>query len=207
MASSTLAVLQGLLVDRVAAGVADSSWTAAKQTQQINAAIRQVTLETDWPWLQAEATLTTAKDVPAYPVPANWLRTIRLTETLTGNRLHLTPIGQVDSSTSTGTPSRFAVWGNSLHLSPTPTEALAYKHRYTRTENTLSLSTDTPLIPVEFEEGVIEYASYLALRFLRESPRAQESMAGYKAWRDRAVDNMRQARGTMGVQHRPGGWL
>lgn len=209
MASSSLATLQGLLVDRVAAGVSDTSWTATKQTQQINAALRQVALEYDWPWLQSQATITTAASTRAYPVPTNWLRTVRLTETVNGTKIRLATIGQVDSvpSTTTGTPDVFAVWGNSIHFAPTPAEALAYQHRYSRLENTLSLSTDTPLVPIEFEEGAIEYAAYLALRFLREPARAQEALSAYKAWKERAIDNVRQARGTLSVQHRPGAWL
>lgn len=182
--------------------------TPPKITAAINSALRQVSLEHDWPWLQQTTTLSVVAGTASYPVPSDWLRTIHVTDPSTGDKLLLSSLESLDRlGTLTGSPSIYCVYANAILLGPTPLASKSLKHRYIRTENTLTNDNSIPLVPVEYEEGVVEYAAFLFLRQLREAARARECWDAYGDWVKRARDNIRQGREPIRVQHRSGGWM
>lgn len=208
MAVSSLSTLRTRVMERATISVVDPDTSTLKVTAAVNSALRQVTLEHDWPWLQQTATLSVVADTAFYPVPADWLRTIHITDPATGDKLLLSSLESLDRlGTLKGPPSIYCVYSSAILLGPTPSAATSLRHRYIRLENTLTADADTPLIPVEYEEGVIEYASFLVLRHMKESARARECRDAYINWVNRARDNIRQGREPVRVQHRLGGWL
>lgn len=204
---SSLAALQGLLLGRSARLATDGQFTPARQAEFINAALRQTALEHDWPWLQATASISVLKDIRNYPVPSDWIRTVRIFDPATGRTIQTAATTDVDRIVSSDEPAIYSIYGNEVLLAPKPAAAVTLTHRYIRRETFLVAGTDSPLIPAEYEEGLLEYAAYLSFRFLKDAGRAADALAGYKAWVKRAQDNIRQSKASPRVVHRPGAWL
>ena len=204
---STLTVLQGLLLGRTARLATDGQFTAARQTEFLNAALRQIALERDWPWLQATASISVLAATRNYPVPSDWLRTVRIFDPATGRDIQNASTADVDRIVSTDEPAIFSVYGSEILLAPSPAAAVTLTHRYCRRETILVSGVDTPLIPAEYEEGVLEYAAFLSFRFLKDTGRAAEARTAYSEWVRRAQDNIRQSKANPRVTHRPGAWL
>lgn len=208
MAVSSLSTLRTRVMERATIIGSDPNMAPTKITAAINSGLRQTTLEYDWPWLQQTATIAVVQNTSTYPVPSDWLRTFYITNPATGDKLTPASLETLDRlGPMSGIPTLFGVYASAIILGPTPSGALSLRHRYVRMENTLVADGDTPLIPVEYEEGLIEYASYIVLRQLSESARAQECLKAYGEWKTRSQDNIRQIREPIRVQHRPGGWL
>lgn len=206
-APSSLSVLRVAVTDRISLLGSDPAITPTKITAALNSALRQVTLDHDWPWLQQTVQLSVVGGLATYPAPADWLRTVHLIDSVTGIKIVRASLEAVDSFGSrTGTPALFAAFGGSILLAPVPQAGQTLIHRYIRSENILSSDGNAPLIPSEYEEGVIEYAAYLCLRQLKEAARAQEALLAYREWKKRAEDNIQQGREPIRVTHRPGGW-
>lgn len=204
---STLSVLQGLLLGRTARLATDGVLTASRQTEFLNAGLRQIALEHDWPWLKATASISVLSGTRNYPVPSDWIRTVRIFDPATGRDIQTAAVTDVDRIVSSDEPAIYAIYGNEVLLAPKPAANVTLTHRYVKRETVLASAGDSPLIPAEYEEGLLEYAAYLSFRFLKDAGRAAEAMSGYRAWVKRAQDNIRQSKANPRVVHRPGGWL
>jgi hypothetical protein len=186
----------------------DTRLTDAVITGAINDAIRKITLEHDWFWLvPTPATISTIAGTKSYSLPAAHLRTKNLVLTDTGDALVQYPITDLDRVVAEGRPQIYAIEGSTLYLAPTPDAVYAIQHRYFQTETPLTSGSDTPLIPKEFSEGIIQEASKNAARFIKDSQLAQECAADYNDWLKTARDNNLKSKEPMRVRVRPGAWV
>lgn len=208
MAGVALSVLRAKVRLRTNSVSTDTRLTDAVLLGTINDALRQVTLEQDWPWLLTEETITTVAADGSYPVPADYLRTFSIVDNTTGLALEPRSAIEMDQyQVLTGTPSAYHSYGDAILLGPLPAQARTYRHRYVQIENVLATDADTALIPVEFSEGVVEWASRLAFTYIRDSAKAAEAEAGYYAWLSRIRDNMKRTKQPIRPRVRPGAWF
>lgn len=204
---STLAQLRARIRSRMGVNEADSFLTDARILEAINQALKQIALEHDWPWLSTQHTITTAADVAAYPVPADFLRTKSLRRADTGQALTARNTQEVEGWIGVGEPRAFAVEGDEILLSYVPNAEYVLIHRYIRQETALAADSDTPRIPTYWDEGVIEYAVYLLARAIKRPDEADAARRAYLDWLYRGRDNSRQVKAPGRVNVRPGGWF
>lgn len=208
MATTTLAQMRAEVRLRTNSVSTDTVLTNAIIDGAINDGLRQVSLEHDWPWLFTSETITTAADDGQYPVPADYLRTVSIVDRETGIPLEHRSIIEIDQLTPLdGLPGIYHSYGDSILLAPTPTTVRTYTHRYVRVENVLSGDAATPLVPLEYREGAVEWAARQAFMYVRNPEAARQAETGFYDWLRRARDNMRRTKEPLRIRVRPGSWL
>lgn len=201
----TLPILRPRVQRRISAHSADTQLTSDVIDDFVNVAATQVSLEEDWPYLFQTTTFSTAVDTTTYTPPADWRKTHTLTDVLTGDHLELRTIQELDTIVFSGDPRIYTIYEDEINLKPIPNSVRTIRHRYVRKENELTGDNSELLMPdgVGFEEGLIEYAAFLALRFVREDARAEQARKAYELWLDRARNNRLRTREPMRIQVRP----
>lgn len=206
MASATLTDLNLRLLHRISGSANDLGLATAQLTEWINAALKHVQMEANWPWQVGLVTFNTVVGTGSYATPADWLRTHTLTIDTPGGTsptaMQQRAIGDVDLMASQGMPFIYAVDQELINVAPLPNSIYAIKHRYYSIEPLLVSGSDTPKIPVQFDEGVIEYAAVLGLRFLRQEDRAKMALQGYQDWLKVTKDNKNRSTESMRVRTR-----
>ena len=195
---------------RLGVAVNDAFYTAQQLTDFVNEAIQAISIEEDWPWLQASTTFSTQDGVQTYTPLDDWARTKSLC--IEGyNPMQwrtLAEIRQFGTTDEDDAPRYFTVYGDQILLSPVPNTAKTVIHDYVIQEDLLVEDTDTPILPSQFRFAAVAYASYLALsRSPGNMPRAQLAMADYQAWKDRMLKNRRRQTAPTRVRVRPGSAL
>lgn len=206
----TLTDLDALVVGRLGVNSNDTRLTSSVRTRAINEAVRQVTLEADWPWLVTSGTLTTVVGTASYSVPSTWFRTRHIIHQDNGDSLLHRSLIDVDSyniSGRQGRPMIYTVEGSAILLGPVPDGVYNLTHRFMRTETALVSGSDSTLIPTLYSRGVVEWATSALLREIREMDRAVEADAEYIKWLKRTKDNIKQSREPYRVRVRPGSWI
>ena len=127
---------------RLAIGT-DSDDTSLFPTEQVlwalNAGLRQITTEREWPWLFKIATSTTTLDDDTIDLPADHSRTSYITvdgyDLDEASPRELAGLRADDDGASC--PALYAVEANTLRIYPKPTAGLAIEHAYFANEATL----------------------------------------------------------------------
>ena len=205
---ATLAELRNRVRDRYGILPTDTGLTDAVLTSMVNSALRQISLESDWPWLVASPnTIITAPGLGDYPLPENFLRVIDVSNPSDGYRLARVPIATIDTYTADrqSRPRWYAITGNTLALAPIPDQVYTLQVRYYQTENTLVAPTDTPRIPDAYDEGVVDMTAYYAFIAARQPEKAATAQSAYNAWLARIRDNVNRDQTPLRPYIRPGG--
>jgi hypothetical protein len=190
MAQHTLSQLRALVRSRIAASDTDTALTAHVLNGLVNSALRQVSVDHSWPWLLTSETLNTVAGTATVTAGSNWLETESLSDVDGVIFRHTSRKDLLSIPVSnTGRPSLYAVSNGTILLRVVPDGAYALTHWYYRMEPELISDQATPLIPVGYDDGVIEFASYLSLRHKREDARAQVAKKAYDEWLKRTSDN------------------
>lgn len=207
MASGDLTDLISRVRDRGSFSSADVGLTDTRITTAINAALKQIAAERDWPWLFASETITTADGTATYTPHATWVRTDSIIDSLLGESLVQRQSEEIARYVSRDRPVCYAVFGDQLLLGPTPDGVYSLIHRYVKKENTLTSGANTPLIPNAFDEGVVEWATMLCHAFARQDTEALSAEGRYKGWLHTVQDTVDRTRRPRRVQVRAGaGW-
>lgn len=204
MASGDLTDLDARVINRGSFNSSDTGLTQAVRFTFVNAALKQISNERDWPWLFTTATITTVAGTSTYAHPTGYVRTDSIYEPATGQSVQERQIEEIDQLVSRGRPVFWASYGTNIVLGPPPDGVYTLTHRYVRIEPALTTGADLPLIPNAFDEGVVEWATYLAHTFTRQFDKAGEAAARYNAWLKSTQDNVRRGRRPVRVQVRPG---
>lgn len=204
MADGDLTDLLARVLNRGSFNSADTGLTSTVHTAHINAALKQISNERDWPWLFTTATINTVAGTATYAHPTGYVRTDSIFEPATGIILQERQIEELDQYTASDRPLLWCSYGTNIVLGPKPDDVYALTHRYVRVEPLLTTGSDLPLIPNAFDEGVVEWATYLGQTFTRQFDKAQEAAARYNAWLKTTLDNVRRGRRPLRVQVRPG---
>lgn len=209
MAAGDLADLRSRVIARGSFNSSDAGLTAAAHNTHINAALKQIAAERDWPWLYTSETIAAVSGTAVYTPAAGWVRTDSLAHADTGESLAERQIQEIDRISgamagSTSRPWAFALYGDQIVLGPVPAAVLSIRHRYVRAEPVLVADGDLPLLPRAFDEGAVEWAVQLGHAFTRQFDKAEAAAARYNAWLKTVQDSVRRARRPLRVQVRPG---
>lgn len=175
-----------------------SLFPTEKTLWALNAGLRQITTEREWPWLfKADAgnTVTVADD-PLLPLPADHIRTVYLNV----NNQDVEPASAREAAQyrdqDAGYPSLYSVEGANIRLSPKPVAGLVVDHAYFCSEPTVTLTNQELLIPDTYSDWVVAAsAAKLAVR-TNNLQRLEVLRGEYTYWLGVAQDNVRRSGGT-----------
>lgn len=204
MATTTLAAVRTAAQNQGNFKTTDTRLTTTTWAEIINRALRQIALDHDWFWLLTNETLTTVPGTSTLAPAATFLRTKSITHNDVGTPLTLREISELDRITTAGRPILYTVENSTISVKPVPDAAYTLMHRFVRTEIVLAADGDSPLIPLEFSEGLILYATKLAFEFIHDTTKALEASKEYTAWLNRSSDNNARSREPFQARVRPG---
>ena len=192
----TLGQLRDAVRRRVPITDTDTQLTYEIIDEFINTALRQVSTEHNWPWLLDTQAITTAAGDDSYNVDADYLSTKVISENQSDLVLRNTAIQDILEipDTESDRPSCYMIDREQVILRPVPDGIYTLTHYFYRMEPALSGDSSQPFIPYAYDEGVVEYATYLCLRMKREDQRAVLSLKAYQDWCKRTADNLVESR-------------
>jgi len=187
--------------------------TMAIVNRHVDAALRHVAADYDWPWLVVEVPIPLVVNQGDYDPGANWIKTIDFGLTQGAELGPFTYISALaldemypGGATQHGSPRHYTIVNNKLRVRPIPDGAMTAMHRYKTGEPPLVDDTDEPLMPAEYHDQLVELVAGMALAATRD-PRGQDFWARYIAWSKRLRDEHTRKSGAQRIRVRPGGWL
>lgn len=172
----------------------------------INRALRRISTERDWPWNSAtDTSISTVAGTATVATPSGWYKTRNITID-NYEPLALAPLASIraQNTTARGNPAYYTVQGDQIILRPVPDAAYTLIHDYYRTETTLTLSTDTPRLPLAYHDAVVDLALHYACLKEGELERAKQYFAQYSDALRAMKNDVRRASGPVVVRVRPG---
>ncbi|MEE9125355.1 MAG: hypothetical protein V3U14_12830 [candidate division NC10 bacterium] len=189
-----------------AAGLAsdDVRFGTATLNRMINRALRSVSKEHDWPWLQSSGTITTVADQTAYTQASPWRKTIRLSYQSTS----LQQIGPLEAPNyfdlTSKNPTVYYMEEQQVHLLPTPNAVFSVDHSFLTFEVALSGDTDEPALPDDYMDMLFARALMLVAIKLRDSELYNLAGEDWKLWIRRTADDVMQSKGPLKLTVRRG---
>lgn len=198
--SSTLTTLSAAVTRRLGRPTTDALLASSDITGALNDAAQRYSVEYPWPWLITSENISTTNGTDTYTAasaaPATYVDTISI---VIAGQPPLTRMTHADllrqfPTAASGTPLFFARTAGSLVVRPVPITGTlpTLVHRYHSTESTLASSNDTLLIPVFFEQAVVELAAAELLYRASDVQRAKIAESQYEAIRNRMLEYVRR---------------
>lgn len=179
-----LSTIRTNVLDRLGVPSGDALFTTAVLNRAINAALDEIGAEHDWPWLEASETINTVAGTKTYTPNAAWVRTreLKLADDYPLEWVTMIQLDTLYPVTEQDRPSVFAIEQGQLYIGPTPDGVYVLTHRYVKAEPDLSADGDTPLMPAQFHNAIVELATYIALKRSRDDVRGAAALDAYARW-------------------------
>lgn len=177
---------------RYGVAATDNLFTDSDLALLINASIRRLNADMDWPWLEVEATANTTIDNNVLTLAAD-VRRVQFMSYQNQEVRYLSRRAQPDFYTAKGAPRWYSYEGNVWKIFPTPNAVYTVDYNYIRTvEPTLSAGTDTPLTPDYAIDAVISWAMVIMARRERELDLERNFYGEYARTMDMLRDEARK---------------
>jgi len=198
---ATFTTLKSDLLVKVGLPSTDGLLTDSALGVLVNAALRAITTQKDWPWLYTEDSFVTVAGTESYAVGTNSTKTSWLS--IEDDELDLvqrTELKKWDGDTAI--PVAWAESAGTIILGPTPDAVYTVKRGFYKSETVLSSGGDTPLLPDAYSDYLITFAAKLAGVRLRDTQLHSMMMAEEAAWVKRMNDNVRRSSPLLGIKTR-----
>lgn len=154
---------------RFGVSAVDQLYTDTTLATLINAAIRRVNSDQDWPWMEVSTTASTVADIQAITLATDVRRLIKMSFEQHEVR-YVTQRNVADYFGATGAPRFYTFQGGSWLLLPTPDQVYTVNYTYVKDADTqLSAGTDVPVIPDWAVDAAISYTCVFMARRGRDS--------------------------------------
>ncbi len=201
--SADLDTLTARLLVRLGLPATDGMFPTGTTDQLINDGLRAMATDYDWPWLQVDTTFSTAVGTEAYTPPANWTRTLWISDG--GDDLPLRQRRDLTrwlDTSNTGNPRFYAIFAERIILAPIPSSVRTLRHGYIRSEAVLSVGTDVALCPATYDDLIVQYAMQEAAVLLKDSTLYQMAGQEIAKQKQRISDNMRRSASPVRIKAR-----
>lgn len=202
--------LKTAVYDRVGISTTDPQLLPAVVTRLLNDASRHISTVADWWWLQATASVNFTGGNGEASLDDDTIVRIRdvyLPDETRLDRRSVRDLLRSWAPTDRGDPEAFALRGLTIVVRPVPSAALTVTVHGQAKEVEFVDGQDNVdlLMPEPYQLSVVEYASWLATRRLREPGRAQECWSSYQQMVGAMRDDVKRGEGTYRINVRPGG--
>lgn len=179
-------------------------------TELVNAAVQEMSLDGDWPWLDKTTTIATIVGTGDYALPFDFNMVSGVT--VDGTEYFPVSMREIDAyATDPSYPSAwpavgvFGVQDGVLFLRPIPGAVFSALVRYDAAEPLLVNDGDEPIIPENYHQAIVELAASYAFDRVGNTAQSQRFQARY----ERIVAKLRkgvqrQKRGPFIARVRPG---
>lgn len=201
--SADLDTLTTRLLVRLGLPSTDGMFPTGTTDQLINDGLKAMATDYDWPWLQVDTTFSTAVGDENYTPPANWTRTLWISDGQ--NDLELRQRRDLTRWLDTANLGRsrfYAVYGEQIILAPIPNEVRTLRHGYIRSEAVLATGTDVALCPAPYDDLIVHYAMQEAAIFLKDSTMYQMAGQEIAKQKQRISDNIRRSASPVRIKAR-----
>lgn len=174
----------------------------------INDALREISSDGEWTWLNLTDTIECVAEVATYPVPAGFIEVVAVTN---AQGQQLTPINNSDldaiNLASFGEPLFFTVGNREITFAPVPTTDVNLTLRYKSSDNSLTNDNDEPKLPEHLIDALIWYTCYLCMIVTRDDQRASDMFNQYTIVRKRMENQPTQSSPIPRIRRRANGFL
>ncbi len=199
-----LQTIRANVYDRLGMVNTDNALTSSVLNNLINGALRQISMQFDWPWLTHTDTTFTATVAGTQDyTPQNLWKSTQYIITDTDNLLKAKqPADAARYSNFEGYPQFYSIEGGKIRLFPVPDAVYTVRHVFTRYESPLTGDTDEPLMPDWAIDLLVITTAHMAAGRLRD----RDLQAALRPELDRLMssikDEVRRTRATVDPQHR-----
>lgn len=197
--SSQLTTLQTNLLTRLGRPSTDPLLTSANLTLELNYAAHHFSTEYPWSWLETTETIATTNGTDTYAVgtPASYIDTVSLGVSGLPPMVRMSEmeLRRQFPTAMSGHPLFYCTTRiSSIVVRPVPLTGVTptMNHVYHKAETAMSGGTDTLLVPVWWEQAVIERAAEQLFMRVNDQARADEAGRRYQEVRDRALERERR---------------
>lgn len=203
--TTALSVIRTEVLDSAGLDSTDPRLTSAVLNRFINRGLRRLTSINDWPWNDAQETITTVGGTATATPAADWSRTINMQLNSIDLR-HISPHEAGKYFSDTGRPLAFSITNELITFYPTPTGVYSITHNYSTYEATLTGDSDTPALPDAFIDALVSHTLLLVSTKIRDTELYTMASRDVKDWEDRMADDTQRATGALRVTARSD-WL
>ncbi len=176
-------------------------------TRLVNAALKQLSTEYDWPWLYTEGTISVVVDTTDYAVPSLWTRTkwlfIEEDELKFRSPKQLQRLIGDTTNVLKEQPLYYTIKGDThIRFGPIPDTSYTADHAYFTQEAALVDDGDQPLLDDAYDDFLVMYVvKKLAMRKgkVQDLNVARSEISG---WDKRIKDNVRRSSALPMIHHR-----
>lgn len=174
----------------------------------INKALRKIDSEHEWPWNQVTDTLATVNNQEYVSLPAGWTKTIALTinENDSLEAVSLASLRSLGTS-GIGMPTQFAIQSDKIYIRPVPNDVFSFTHDYMVTEPTLTADGNTPRLPEQYHDAIVDLACFYGALKAKEMGMADRFQDAYTHWISIMRKDVRRMTSAPSIYVRPGSWL
>lgn len=178
---------------------------ATALSELVNEAVQAVAEERDWPWMLYSDSFPTQSGTSDYVLPTDWERTVSVTvDGYPTRQINVADADGWDFFEDRPGYYGYAIDGSVLILKPTPTAVATVQHRYVRSEPTLEVDSDEPLIPARFHGAIVNYTAATVCDRYGDAGRADSFRVEYERWFKRMRDATVRSQQPTRVRVRPG---
>lgn len=186
------------------------AFDSAAQVDLINSALKYVSAERDWPWLDALQTITGDGTTESWTLPTTWARTRALTIDPEAEEVRPISIHDMDRwENFDQRPSNYCYAIDTLSLfikEPVPSGSTA-THRYVKSEPDLAGASDLPLLPARFHPRIVAMVAEMELERMGSKEALSKAIAmgaDAERWRKVMTDEQLRNRGPKRIRVRNG---
>lgn len=184
----------------------DPRFPDATLNRIINRALRALSAEHDWPWMEASETITTAANDAEYSPAADWAETKRLRYEDRDLQQYQAADAQ-QYANDTGEPVGFYIEEDLIHIVPVPDGVYPIEHIYYSYVTALSGDTDTPALPDRYVDYLVWHALKQVAARIRDEKLYGMADNETRDWYRRASDEVRRSNKSVPIKTRSDWWI
>ena len=146
----------------------------------INDAMREIAADNQL--LQKNATSNTIIGTAQYALPTDILKLYSIT--YDGQRLDISTLAEAEDSytptAANATPSAAYIWAGQITLTPTPDAVKSLVVSYTKQPTEVTAGTDTPEVPSQYHQRLVDYCKAQVAEMDDDMPRYQLKMDEFR---------------------------
>lgn len=176
--------------------IEETNVSDAEIVEIINNGMYEISLASEWPWLQETSTVTTVADQQAYTLPADFEFAIALVDDDNDTTVPFIAVEEFfrrygnDTGNTSTTPNFWTIWEDSIYLTPIPSanDTDRYTLYYYETVTLLTTGGTSPAFHAAFHPILVEYAKWKLYEREEYYDQSERSFITYARYLSRMIE-------------------